>query len=91
VIWLPGAESGLLLAADFPPQADSTIYQAWVTRAGIITSMGTFTVSDDGSASLTFPTALLREPFDAIGVTLEPGSGSAQPTSPPVVRWQRPV
>lgn len=90
-IWLPQADIGLLLAEDFPPQPDGTVYQAWVTRGGIITSLGTFVVSADGSASLAFPTALLTEPFDAIGVTLEPGSGSDQPTSAPVVRWQRTV
>ncbi|MGQ9909211.1 MAG: anti-sigma factor domain-containing protein [Candidatus Flexifilum sp.] len=91
VIWLPEADAGLLLAEDFPPQPEGTVYQAWVTRDGVITSLGTFVVSADGSAGLTFPTALLAEPFDAIGVTLEPGSGSAQPTSAPVVRWQRTV
>lgn len=91
VIWLPDADTGLLLAANFPSQAEATVYQAWVTRAGIITSLGTFVVNTDGSASLTFPVALLAESFDALGVTLEPGSGSDQPTSAPVVRWQRQV
>ncbi len=89
VIWLPDSPHGVILASNFPAQQEDTVYQAWVTRGGQITSLGTFQVNDQGVGALLFPSDRLHDAFDALGVTLEPGEGSSQPTSLPVVRWQQ--
>jgi anti-sigma-K factor RskA len=89
VIWLPGAESGMMIARQFPLLDQSMTFQAWVTRGGAVTSLGTFGVDSDGNGVLTLSAALLDEPFEALGVTLEPAGGSPGPTSRPVVRLER--
>lgn len=89
VIWLPGAESGVMIARQFPLLDQSMTFQAWVTRGTDIASLGTFEVDSGGNGTLALSVALLDEPFDALGVTVEPTGGSPRPTSRPVVRLER--
>jgi anti-sigma factor RsiW len=88
VIWAPSVREGVILATNFPTQAQDTVYQAWVTRGEQIISLGTFRVDEQGRGALLFAAQELVTAFDALGVTLEPGGGSPRPTSGPIVRWQ---
>jgi len=89
VVWMP-ATRGAIFATNFPVQAQDRVYQAWVTRGTEISSLGTFQVDEQGAGALLFAAHELAGGFDAVGITLEPGEGSPQPTSRPVVRWQQP-
>ncbi len=71
VIWTDGADEAVLVAQDFPALTPDSAYQAWVRRGETILSLGVFRVDDTGRGALTFDAALLREPFDILGVTRE--------------------
>lgn len=88
VLWRPDQPDGLLLVQNFPPSTAETIYQAWVRRGERIESLGIFDVDARGRGILIFPTAALHEPFDTLGVTLEPAGGSPGPSSAPLIRWR---
>ncbi|MBL8130247.1 MAG: anti-sigma factor [Anaerolineae bacterium] len=89
VLWSADEGEAVLIAVDFPPLAADASYQAWVRRGENVASLGVFRVDEQGAGTLTFAAEMLREPFDIVGVTREPLGGSAGPTSPPVVRWQK--
>lgn len=57
-------------------------YQVWLQRDGERSSAGTFTVDVAGIGILTLPFDSGASPFDAVGVTLEPGAGSEFPRGP---------
>ena len=88
VVWSPVARQGMLMARQFPPLEADKAFQAWVTRGDQITSLGLFHISMSGSGYLALPPELLDAPFDALGITMEPSSGSPRPTSKPVVRLE---
>ncbi|MCB9460421.1 MAG: anti-sigma factor [Anaerolineaceae bacterium] len=63
------------------PTLQDTVYQLWLRRQDdSIISIGTFTVDEEGRATIIFE---LNEPiggFAGAGVTIEPPGGSPQPT-----------
>ncbi len=74
---------GTLQVRDFPPAGSDRVYEAWRMRDGKPVSAGLFWVGRDGTAKLA-----IEEPLksgDQVLVTVEPGGGSAQPTSKPIV------
>jgi anti-sigma-K factor RskA len=90
VIWSKKSNDAVLIASNFPLIADDEAYQAWVHRDGSIISLGVFRVDENGNGALTFIADALDQPFDTLGVTIEPVGGSPAPTTPPVMRWQLP-
>ncbi|MBK8024916.1 MAG: anti-sigma factor [Chloroflexi bacterium] len=89
VLWSGVDERGVLIAGNFPPRDEDVSFQAWVRRDDVVTSLGVFQVDETGMGSLTFDANLLSDPFEAMGVTIEPMGGSPGPTGNPVVRWVR--
>ena len=74
---------GKLNVSKFPPAGNGRVYEAWRMRNGKPVPAGLFRVGNDGRATLA-----LEEPLksgDQVLVTVEPGGGSAQPTSKPIV------
>jgi anti-sigma-K factor RskA len=76
-------DQGTLKVRDFPPAGSDRVYEAWRMRGGKPVPAGIFMVGSDGKATLA-----IEEPLktgDQVLVTLEPGGGSEQPTSDPVL------
>lgn len=88
VVWSPGLKQGMLMAEKFPAAGEGKVFQVWLTRGEQITSLGTFPTNAQGAGYLVLPADVLAEPFDALGVTVEPAGGSERPTSKPVVRLE---
>jgi hypothetical protein len=88
VVWAPSLQQGMLMAEKFPALEVGKTFQAWVTRGEDITSLGTFRSNARGEGYLVLPADLLDTPFDSLGVTIEPATGSERPTSKPVVRLE---
>jgi anti-sigma-K factor RskA len=79
---IKGSE-GKLTVHNFPPAGGDRVYEAWRMRDGKPVPAGLFRVGDNGGATLA-----IEEPLksgDQVLVTVEPGGGSAQPTSKPIV------
>jgi anti-sigma-K factor RskA len=75
-------DEGTLNVSGFPPAGSDRVYQAWRMRGGKPVPAGLFRVGSDGKATLA-----IEEPLktgDQVLVTVEPGGGSAQPTSNPI-------
>jgi anti-sigma-K factor RskA len=89
LLWMRAEPQAVLLLAGLPALPPDQTYQAWVRDGERITSLGLIQPQADGSAALVFDGALLAGRFDTVGVTIEPAGGSATPSSPPIVRWQR--
>jgi len=73
---------GKLTVRNFPPAGGGRVYEAWRMRDGKPVPAGLFRVGDDGGATLA-----IEEPLqsgDQVLVTVEPGGGSAEPTSKPI-------
>jgi anti-sigma-K factor RskA len=74
---------GKLTVRNFPPAGGDRVYEAWRMRNGKPVPAGLFRVGDNGGATLA-----IEEPLksgDQVLVTVEPGGGSAEPTSKPIV------
>jgi anti-sigma-K factor RskA len=74
---------GKLTVRNFPPAGGDRVYEAWRMRNGKPVPAGLFRVGDNGGATLA-----IEEPLksgDQVLVTVEPGGGSAEPTSTPIL------
>ena len=80
VVVLAGHE-GMFLASDLPELDGGRDYQLWVIEEDGVTSAGVLDI-DDGQADAEV-TGL--SDTSVLGVTVEPGGGSQQPTSDPIV------
>jgi anti-sigma-K factor RskA len=74
---------GKLTVRNFPPAGGDRVYEAWRMRNGKPVPAGLFRVGDNGGATLAIDESL--KSGDQVLVTVEPGGGSAQPTSKPIV------
>lgn len=74
----------VLSAQDLPALTDEFIYQLWLIRGDQFVSAGIFRVSSGGTGSLLFRPGEDLGAFEALGITVEPAGGSAQPTTTPV-------
>jgi anti-sigma-K factor RskA len=74
------ANKAVLIVADLKPLAEDQIYQFWLIRGQTPISAGLFRVNDQGQAILPIEVADAMGSFDAMGVSIEPAGGSAQPT-----------
>lgn len=88
VLWTRAEPQAVLVLSGLPLLPVDQTYQAWVRAGERVHSLGVFQPQADGHAMLIFDGALLAQPFDTVGVTIEPAGGSAAPSSPPIVRWR---
>jgi anti-sigma-K factor RskA len=77
-------DDGRLSVSNFPAAGGDRVYQVWLVRgAGKPTSAGLFRVPSDGRATFAIPESM--KGVDQVMVSVEPGGGSDQPTSQPIV------
>lgn len=88
LLWTRAEPQAVLVLSGLPLLPPDQTYQAWVRAGDRVASLGVFQPQADGHAALIFDSTLLAEPFDTVGVTVEPAGGSPAPTSPPIVRWR---
>lgn len=88
IIVSSSSESAIMIAENFPSLDAGQAYQVWMRRDGGIVSLGVFRVNAQGDGLLSFTADAINQPFDSIGITIEPLDGSPQPTTPSVVRWK---
>jgi anti-sigma-K factor RskA len=81
----PVSGSGMLMCHDLPPVPQGHAYQVWFLRGNERFSGGMLwpDTRGDGYTVIQVPPDL--QSFDSIGLTDEPGTGSAWPTSPRVI------
>jgi hypothetical protein len=81
----PVSGTGMLMCHDLPPVPQGHAYQVWFVRGNDRVSAGMLWPDrrGDGYTIIQVPSDL--QSFDSIGLTDEPGSGSAWPTSPKVI------
>jgi hypothetical protein len=65
------------------PQRRNRIYEVWLARGKEVRPAGLFQVDRSGQGAAAIPTGL--DEADQVMVSLEPPTGSAQPTSDPLV------
>jgi hypothetical protein len=81
----PSSGTGMLMCHDLPPIEQGHAYQVWFVRGNDRVSGGMLWPDrrGDGYTMIQVPPDL--QSFDSIGLTDEPGSGSAWPTTPRVI------
>jgi len=81
----PSSGMGMLMCHDLPPIEQGHAYQIWFVRGNDRVSGGMLwpNLRGDGYTIIQVPQDL--QSFDSIGLTDEPGSGSAWPTTPKVI------
>lgn len=80
VVWSASEDRAVLIAAGLDDPGDGMAYELWLIDADGANPTGLFTPDDDGNVTIEL---LLdgRDP-DAWGITIEPDTGSDQPTEP---------
>lgn len=84
ILWNPEMERGMLVAMEMPPLDEGEGYQVWLLRAGVPTSVGVFTVDDQGMGMLTLNDMNLTD-YEVAAITTEPMAGSPAPTGAVVI------
>jgi hypothetical protein len=81
----PKSGTGMLMCHDLPPVEQGHAYQVWFVRGNDRVSGGMLWPdrSGDGYTIIQLPNDV--QSFDSIGLTDEPGNGSAWPTTPRVL------
>jgi anti-sigma-K factor RskA len=79
---VPTSDGGIFVASGLQEAPDDHTYQLWVIREDGPTSAGVFDV-DHGVVALDVESSL--EGAEAVAVTVEPGGGSPEPTSEPIL------
>jgi hypothetical protein len=85
VIWNSDIEVGALYATGLLQLPPDMAYQFWAVRGDQATSLGQFTVDENGTGFLIFQSPQPVVSFDALGISPEPVTGSLQPTHEHVV------
>ncbi len=88
VVYDPFQRTGLVFAENLPPLPADQAYQVWLIQGEERASGGLFVVSDGGRGVLIFTAPQPMQNYDAIGITREPRTGSAGPTTAPVVKGE---
>ena len=94
-----GGEATVVLAADrhelavvttgLPALPAGKVYQLWLIGKPAITSAGLLPPAKDGQTPAVLATGVVKG--DALGLTVEPAGGSAQPTTKPILALPLPV
>ena len=85
LMYVPGANTGVLLVQKLPPLAESQSYQLWlIDSSGKRDSGAVFSVSTDGNGTAALVVSAPRSIKDYVkcGVSIEPRGGSPKPTGP---------
>jgi anti-sigma-K factor RskA len=76
----PDSHSAVLVVSGLKPLPKGQIYQVWLIEGGQPKSAGLLNVNDHGQGVSVLAPEEAIAAFDALGVSLEPESGSPQPT-----------
>lgn len=81
----PETHVALLHVYNLPPVPEDKAYQVWLIHNGKRDSGGLFRVNEKGEAVLLIRAPRPLAEYQAIGVTVEPATGSPGPTGPRVI------
>jgi anti-sigma-K factor RskA len=81
----PASGTGMLMCHDLPPVQQGHAYQVWFVRGNDRVSGGMLWPDTRGDGYTVIQVPPDVQSFDWIGLTDEPGTGSAWPTSPRVI------
>jgi hypothetical protein len=81
----PDSGTGMVTCHDMPPVPAGHAYQVWFVRGSERISAGMVWPDRDGNGYTLIQVPKDVQSFDSIGLTDEPGSGSAWPTTPRVI------
>ncbi len=81
----PDTNIALLHVRNLPPVPEGKAYQVWLIHNGKRDSGGLFRVDERGEAVLLIRAPRPLAEYQAIGITVEPATGSPGPTSPRVI------
>ena len=81
VVFSPERDAGVLVMNDVPPPPPGKVYQMWLIGSAGPKSAGTMTADDVGPTTKAVLPDL--DHSNTLAFTVEPGSGSQQPTSAP--------
>ena len=76
----PGGSSAVLIVSGLKPLDSGQTYQFWLIRGDTPVSAGVFAIDEQGNAVVKVAADAAVGSFDAMGVSIEPAGGSAQPT-----------
>jgi len=84
ITWNSTDRIGALFVQHMPPLPAGHVYQLWVVKGAEaqVMSLGVFSINEQGAGTLTFQANVPIESFDAVGITVEPSTGSPSPTTP---------
>ena len=74
------SETGIMVISGLTPLPPGSVYQLWLIEGESPQSAGVFEVDARGEAALLVQAPVAIDSFDAVGVSIEPEGGSAQPT-----------
>lgn len=80
IMWNPGGNDGMMYAENFPALEPGQIYQLWLTKDGVRTPVGSFSVDEEGEGALLFRAEQPVGSFAWAWITVEPETGSTQPS-----------
>ncbi len=83
-MYAPSQRATVVATADLPPIAPDMMYQVWITVGGAVKSAG---MVPGGQADKSMVVMTDMERPTMVGLSVEPATGSVQPTSPMVVRF----
>jgi Anti-sigma-K factor rskA len=81
----PLSGTGMVMCHDMPPVEQGHAYQVWFIRGNEKVSGGLIWPDHDGNGYTLIQVPTDLQSFDSVGVTDEPGTGSAWPTTPRVI------
>jgi len=81
----PLSGTGMVMCHDMPPIAQGHAYQVWFVRGNEKVSGGLIWPDHQGNGYTLIQVPTDLQSFDSVGVTDEPGTGSAWPTTPRVI------
>ena len=81
----PSSGTGMVMCHNLPPIEQGHAYQIWFVRGTERVSAGLLWPDHNGNGYTLIQVPTDLQSFDSIGLTEEPGSGSAWPTTPRVV------
>jgi hypothetical protein len=81
----PASGEGMLMCHDLPPVEQGHAYEVWFIRGAELVSGGMLWPDRSGNGYTLIQVPSDLQSFNAIALTVEPGSGSAWPTTPRVL------
>jgi anti-sigma-K factor RskA len=78
----PNRRQGMVVVSELPRLTPDRAYQVWLRGKGGVVSAGLLRMDDRGTGYALLEAVQPLDQFEAIGISLEPAGGSAQPTGP---------